>query len=257
VFIQPSSIWTQDHSGRGRADHCIIGSSGNSLTHGARRSKSRRSCSHPGNAAARIQRLIVLLSETPVWVSLATGPVAEDLPMQRRRCAWGAFRSYDCQAGQYGWHGGTDVPVGTRAARASCCCARDECGLGSGMKVHAPLQMALLGEAYGHVKDTRQGLLCIEEALARAEGTGERSCPTYRANAWLLCAALTSKPSLCTEAITLHVREAVREIPEWRPEEEPPIGIVGASTGATTPHGSGSRCRGDKSVHLAMLFGMW
>jgi hypothetical protein len=26
VFIQPSSIWTQDHSRRGRADHCIIGS---------------------------------------------------------------------------------------------------------------------------------------------------------------------------------------------------------------------------------------
>jgi Undecaprenyl-phosphate glucose phosphotransferase len=36
----------------------------------------------PWTAAARIQRLLVLLSETPVRVSLATGPVAEDLPMQ-------------------------------------------------------------------------------------------------------------------------------------------------------------------------------
>jgi Undecaprenyl-phosphate glucose phosphotransferase len=36
----------------------------------------------PWTSAARIQRLLVLLSETPVRVSLVTGPVAGDLPMQ-------------------------------------------------------------------------------------------------------------------------------------------------------------------------------
>jgi Undecaprenyl-phosphate glucose phosphotransferase len=36
----------------------------------------------PWTAAARIQRLLVLLSETPVRVSLATGPIIGDFPMQ-------------------------------------------------------------------------------------------------------------------------------------------------------------------------------
>jgi class 3 adenylate cyclase/predicted ATPase len=44
----------------------------------------------------------------------------------------------------------------------------------AGMKVQAPLQLSLLGEAYGYMKETCQGLLCMKEALARAEETGER-----------------------------------------------------------------------------------
>jgi predicted ATPase len=42
------------------------------------------------------------------------------------------------------------------------------------MKVQAPFQLALLGDAYDCVKDARQGLLCVGKALARAEETGER-----------------------------------------------------------------------------------
>jgi predicted ATPase len=44
----------------------------------------------------------------------------------------------------------------------------------AGMKVQAPMQLALLGDAYDCVKDVPQGLLCVGKALARAEETGER-----------------------------------------------------------------------------------
>jgi hypothetical protein len=88
----------------------------------------------------------------------------------------------------------------------------------AGMKVQAPFQLALLGDAYDCVKDARQGLLCVGKALARAEETGERwyDAELYRLKGDLLAHEDPVSAQSCYRHATAIARDQAAKMWELR-----------------------------------------